>query len=325
MFVYSRNYLLSLKFWWKCSGPVFQTSSHIQQQSTRPVLPSVWDAIKAVGLLRKTRGKRAGRYFNNCYRIKSILPTYRDDRAQSNSVIKFAGANRRLVDNTMIGNNNITIRRQPLLPPPSSFKPMFFTVLNSRSIRNKALPVKDLIVDYDIDILALTETWLSKESDEYIIRDISPTEYEFYNSGNVDMHNRPFIPVRIAQRAKRKTRENTRNLNNLISIKRQAMVSSSRKSCVEKLKFGLINARSINNKTELIKDIVSDNEIDVLAVTETWLRAGEDNDFVMRDICPYGFIFTHIPRSTGSCGGVGLLYKNSLKLEQLNSSVFKTF
>ena len=99
-------------------GRYFKTSSHIQQQSTRPVLPSVWDAIKAVGLLRKTRGKRAGRYFNNCYRIKSILPTYGDDRTQSNSVIKFAGANRRLVDNTMIGNNNITIRRQPLLPPP---------------------------------------------------------------------------------------------------------------------------------------------------------------------------------------------------------------
>lgn len=126
MFVYSRNYLLSLKFWWKCPGPVFQALSHIQQQSTRPVPPLVWDAIKAVGLLRKTRGKRAGRYFNNCYRIKSILPTYRDDRAQSNSVIKFAGANRRLVDNTMIGNNNITIRRQPLLPPPSSSKPVFF-------------------------------------------------------------------------------------------------------------------------------------------------------------------------------------------------------
>ena len=33
-----------------------------------------------------------------------------------------------------------------------------FSVLNVRSIKNKAMAVKDLVLDQDIDILALTET-----------------------------------------------------------------------------------------------------------------------------------------------------------------------
>ena len=35
-----------------------------------------------------------------------------------------------------------------------------FCVLNVRSIKNKTMTVKDFVVDRDIDILALTETWL---------------------------------------------------------------------------------------------------------------------------------------------------------------------
>ena len=33
----------------------------------------------------------------------------------------------------------------------------------------------------NIDVFAVTETWLAKETDEFIIRDLCPTSYEFYN------------------------------------------------------------------------------------------------------------------------------------------------
>ena len=38
-----------------------------------------------------------------------------------------------------------------------------------------------LTVDRNIDFFAVTETWLAKETDELIIRDLCPTGYEFYN------------------------------------------------------------------------------------------------------------------------------------------------
>ena len=36
-------------------------------------------------------------------------------------------------------------------------------------------------MDRNTDVFAVTETWLAKETDEFIIRDLCPTGYEFYN------------------------------------------------------------------------------------------------------------------------------------------------
>ena len=54
--------------------------------------------------------------------------------------------------------NNITIKRLQMPPKPSFTKPTVFRLLNARSIRNKTLSIKDLVVGQDIDCLAITET-----------------------------------------------------------------------------------------------------------------------------------------------------------------------
>ena len=52
---------------------------------------------------------------------------------------------------------------------------------------------------------------------------------------------------------------------------------------------------SINNKSLQIKDnLVLDKSIDILALAETWLRAKECSDFVIRDISPTRYAFVHI-------------------------------
>ena len=83
------------------------------------------------------------------------------------------------VTNSVI--SNIRIRRQPIKSTVNTSKPMSFAVLNTRSVRKKTLPVKDLVVEQDVDIFAITESWLSSESDEFIIRDLCLTGYEFHN------------------------------------------------------------------------------------------------------------------------------------------------
>ena len=162
--------------------PGIQTSRHVQQQWARPVPTSVWKTLKGAGLPKPTRGKRAGRFATNCHRIKTIHSVFRGDIFQPISAIRLSEANRSLGHNhnTVTNSNNIIVHREPLEPPPSTSKPMLFTVLNSQSVRNKTLSVKDFTVESDIDVLAFTETWLSDESDEYIIRDLCPTGYEFY-------------------------------------------------------------------------------------------------------------------------------------------------
>ena len=70
---------------------------------------------------------------------------------------------------------------KPMKPALPTSKSMRFSLLNPRSVRNKTLSLKDLTVDRNIDVFSVTETWLAKETDELIIRDLCPTDYEFYN------------------------------------------------------------------------------------------------------------------------------------------------
>jgi len=86
-----------------------------------------------------------------------------------------------------------------------------------------------------------------------------------------------------------------------------------------------LNARTINNKSLVIKDYVVDNNINILALTETWQKPSSESDYAARDICPNGYVLTQQPRSKGNGGGVGLLYNSSLKIEKQESKSFKSF
>ena len=61
-----------------------------------------------------------------------------------------------------------------------------------------------------------------------------------------------------------------RNMTNMTKIQRKAHCLPKVSTCC--LKFCLINTRSVRNKTIVVKDFVVDNDVDILALTETWLR-----------------------------------------------------
>lgn len=52
-----------------------------------------------------------------------------------------------------------------------------------------------------------------------------------------------------------------------------------------------------------VKDFVVDNDIDILALTETWLRPGNVDDIEVGTLCPTGYRFLHVPRPHGRGGG----------------------
>ena len=110
-------------------------------------------------------------------------------------------------------------------------------------------------------------------------------------------------------------------LNNLVQIKRQPQNLSTEKA----LNFCLLDARSINNKSLQIEDYVVDRGIDILAVTETWLKAGECCDYITCVVTPTGYTFVHFPRLNGIGGGVGMLYGTNRNVQQLNSDPNKSF
>ena len=74
-----------------------------------------------------------------------------------------------------------------------------------------------------------------------------------------------------------------------------------------------------------VKDFVVDQDIDILAFTETWLRPGNIDDVEIRTLCPTGYRFLHVPRGHSRGGGVGLLFKDTLQINSHITDTFTTF
>ena len=87
-----------------------------------------------------------------------------------------------------------------------------------------------------------------------------------------------------------------------------------------------LNARSVKNKRLLIKDWVVDNNIDILALAETWLQPDNKDDHIIGDLTPTDYSFYHSPRQTRG-GGVGILVKDGFDISRstISTHQFQTF
>ena len=69
---------------------------------------------------------------------------------------------------------------------------------------------------------------------------------------------------------------------------------TNRRIAVSPVNLGLVNARSIRNKTYIQIDLVIDADIDLLPITET--RQGENDVATVKDVSSDGSTFAHVPR-----------------------------
>ncbi|PFX12684.1 hypothetical protein AWC38_SpisGene23314 [Stylophora pistillata] len=112
------------------------------------------------------------------------------------------------------------------------------------------------------------------------------------------------------------------NWHNLISIRCSKQKLQNRFVPID---FCLLNTRSINKKELAIKDYAVDNNVDIFAMTETWLSNNENYNFSITEVCPTGYQVYHIPRKNSRGGGVGLLIKKHVKVTKQTQRNFKSF
>ncbi|KAM8724111.1 uncharacterized protein AB9X84_003914 [Acanthopagrus schlegelii] len=94
------------------------------------------------------------------------------------------------------------------------------------------------------------------------------------------------------------------------------------------IRFGLLNVRSMNQRTSRISELITRNNLNVFLTTETWLR-DDTADRVLREASPEGFRFHYQVRTDGRRGGgVANQFSEELQGEQihfdsLNITTFK--
>ncbi len=85
-----------------------------------------------------------------------------------------------------------------------------------------------------------------------------------------------------------------------------------------------MKARSLANKTFVLRDFFSSHGLDFLCVTETWISAGECS--ILLELLPAGSSYFNSPRTSGRGGGTATVYRNDFKCEQCAvSSSFSSF
>ena len=82
------------------------------------------------------------------------------------------------------------------------------------------------------------------------------------------------------------------------------------------VKLGVMNCQSIGGKLDFVFDHIKEYQLDIVALTETWL-SNEDskNKHVIDQCVAHGYTLHHSPRTYGRRGGgVGILVSNAIKV-----------
>ena len=86
---------------------------------------------------------------------------------------------------------------------------------------------------------------------------------------------------------------------------------------------GLVNTLSLEQNCVHSADYITDNQLDLLALTETWCT---DKSLVSLGLIqPPGYSVIHLPRQDHRGGGVGLLYRDSYKAKRVKVEKFSSF
>ena len=85
---------------------------------------------------------------------------------------------------------------------------------------------------------------------------------------------------------------------------------------VTDVRIGVMNVQSLGNKLDCVIDHITDNRIDIVGITETWLSNDDKNNMSVVNTClNNGYTLLHRPRNTGRRGGgVGVLINNQINV-----------
>ena len=94
------------------------------------------------------------------------------------------------------------------------------------------------------------------------------------------------------------------------------IISVTVRKSVPGVKLGVINCQSISGKLDFLFDHIKEYQLDIVALTETWLSSEDSKNKHVIDQCvAHGYSLHHSPRTSGRRGGgLGLLVSNAIKV-----------
>ena len=123
--------------------------------------------------------------------------------------------------------------------------------------------------------------------------------------------NSPYVRVRTSQQQQQQQQH-----DNLIPV---TLTANPLVCPTTTASLCILNARSVRNKTTDILDHIHEHDLDIVAITETWLTNKDSDLPVTRALTPPGYNLIHHPRRSRRGGGIAILHKESVKATSLKT------
>lgn len=109
-----------------------------------------------------------------------------------------------------------------------------------------------------------------------------------------------------------------RNKSNLRPIPKDQkdVLSDKSAKCIP---FYTLNCRSVKNKTTSINDFILSNNVDIICLTENWLRPDSDQS-VLSELTPYGYSVFQKPRHDQRGGGIAIVHRDKINVKHKEPS-----
>ena len=95
------------------------------------------------------------------------------------------------------------------------------------------------------------------------------------------------------------------------------------------LTFGMLNTRSVVNKAPLLHSLITDNDLSILAITETWVKP-DDPPVIINGPAPPGYRILHVHRDNPDQnlgGGLAVIHRDTINIQprkhKINHSSFE--
>ena len=111
--------------------------------------------------------------------------------------------------------------------------------------------------------------------------------------------------------------QSTHNLWYIVTVN-----TNKQLSCVnhDTISGALMNCRSVTNKTQEIQVELTNNNLDVCVLTETWIK--EDNNITPTRLCPNGSKPLSISRPDRTGGGTAIVFKKDLNVTKACTTTY---